>query len=182
MVATSSLTLYVLPFEPDTTQVRLVRLQPSGSAQSSLAVQVPGGTLNVWLLGSVGSLSSSSEKFWLIVLSLFRSKLKSWASSGTASFTMTIVPLGITVTTLACIWLSRWPTDAPSTWSSATWYGEPLMLPAPSPRPQLACAATWAPNHSTTPQVVTPCFVAHIGPVFGPTVKVTVITVSLSPA
>jgi len=102
------------------THTILVRVQPAGMF-SSVAVQVPGGTLNVWLLGSVPSASSSSEKFWLMVLLLLRLKLKSCASSGTASLTITIVPFGMAVTTPACIWLSREPMDPPSSASSDTW-------------------------------------------------------------
>ena len=57
------------------------------------------------------------------------------------------------------------------------------MAPAP-PVPlwsyQSAVSATCAPNHSTTPQVVTPCLTEHMLP-DGSTVKLSVITVSLSP-
>src|SRR5215207_1145292 len=51
------------------------------------------------------------------------------------------------------------------------------MLPAPFPRPQLAWAEMWAPNHNATSHKPP----EHIGPDTG-TVKDTVIDVSLSPA
>ena len=105
MVATPVPTLTVVLFV-GSVHTRLVSVQPAGMFNSD-AVQLPGGTLNVWLLGSVASASSSSEKSWLMVLLLFRLKLKSCASSGMAFLTMMIVPFGIKVTTLACIWLSR---------------------------------------------------------------------------
>ena len=69
----------------------------------------------------------------------------------------------------ACIWLSRCPTATPSIAASATWYGEPSMLPAPFPMPQLAPEATCAPNQMATPHV--PAFgpvVGHIGPELAP--------------
>ena len=44
------------------TQTRFVSVQPDGMF-SSVAVQTPGGTLNVWLLRRVASASSSKEKF-----------------------------------------------------------------------------------------------------------------------
>ena len=86
------------------------------------------------------------------------------------------------VTALACIWLSRDPIEALSNWTSDTWYGEPGMFPAPVPAPQFACHATWAPNHSTTPQVpaVGP-LVEHREPLAS-TVNVITTCVSLSAA
>ena len=103
------------------TQTRFVRVQPAGMFSSVASQVVPGGTLKVSLLGSVPSASSSKEKFWVMVLLLVRTKLKSCGSSGTASLTITIVPLGMAVITPACIWLSREPIEVPSSASNATW-------------------------------------------------------------
>ena len=61
MVATPVPTLTVVLFV-GSTHVRLVSVQPEGMF-NSVAVQVPGGTLKVWLFGSVPSASSSREKF-----------------------------------------------------------------------------------------------------------------------
>src|SRR5215207_1099216 len=74
--------------------VSAVSVQVAGML-SSEAVYAPAGRLKDWLLGSVASPSLSREKFWLTVLPFVRLKLKSCASSGTASLTMTIVPFGV---------------------------------------------------------------------------------------
>ena len=100
-----------------------------------------------------------------------------------ASLTMTMVPLGTTAP--ACIWLSRWPTAGAVDRVERHVVGRARRCcrrRCPSKSPSLPVRATWAPNQSATPQVVTPCFVVHIGAACWPTVKVIVITVSLSPA
>jgi hypothetical protein len=90
IVAAGGLTLVL--FE-GSVQTMLVRFQLTGML-SSVAVQEPGGTLNVCELGRVPSASSSREKSMLTVVLLVRLKEKSWALSGLASFTITIVPFG----------------------------------------------------------------------------------------
>ena len=107
----------LLPSVPATVHERFVRDQPAGMPSSD-AVYVPAGTLNVLLLGSVTSASSSSEKLSLMAPPSPRLKVKSWALFGTASLTITIRPLRRMA--LACIWLSRWPTASPSRASNAT--------------------------------------------------------------
>ena len=88
---------------------------------------------------------------------------------------MTMVPFGVMA--LACIWLSRWPMEAPSIWNRATWYGEPEISPAPWPRPQSVWVAMCAPNQIATSQRPS----SHIEPE-DPTVNVSVTSVSESPA
>src|SRR5687767_15541201 len=61
-----------------------------------------------------------------------------WAGSPTllrASPVLSIVKLGGAETAFAWIWLSWLPREAPSSWNNWTWYGPPLMLPAPLPAP-----------------------------------------------
>ena len=66
------------------------------------------------------------------------------AESCTSSPMLTLVAdsvvliVGEKTMVLACIWLSRWPIEEPSSSRIATWYGEPLMNEAELPIPQSA--------------------------------------------